>query len=338
MTYEEEKELKRQQKLELKEKKKAEKLALKESRKQGKDEKKNESESNSPANDPIQAQTSESASDNNETVNASVSYDSYEVKSQESGDSESTIETKVNDSENKESEVKESEDKDSDTKDSDSKYSDTKDSDSEVTEEDPADDYTEEDYNNPDYKKVKKKKDPNEVNIVKELLSLIIYIGVVIILCYLLITYVGQRTSVNGESMENTLYNGDQLWVDKFNYHFNDPERFDIIVFPYPQDEEVYFVKRIIGLPGEKVQILPDGNIYINDTLLVESYGKEIILDSGIASDPVYLGEDEYFVMGDNRNDSRDSRWADVGNISREKIIGRVGFRLAPFSSFGKVE
>lgn len=83
---------------------------------------------------------------------------------------------------------------------------------------------------------------------------------------------------------------------------------------------------------------MPDGNIYINDTLLVESYGKEIILDSGIASDPVYLGEDEYFVMGDNRNDSRDSRWADVGNIKREKIIGRVALRLAPFSSFGKVD
>ena len=204
----------------------------------------------------------------------------------------------------------------------------------EASDEESAKDEAEED-NNPDYKKVKKPKS-QEVNIVKELLSLIIYIGIVIILCYCIIEYVGQRTTVNGRSMENTLQDGDNLWIDKFTYHFKDPKRFDVIVFPY--EDDVYYIKRVIGLPGETIQILKDGAIVIDGKVLVESYGKEVIMDSGTASEPLTLGEDEYFVMGDNRNDSRDSRWADVGNINKSDIIGKAVYRLTPFSKFGKID
>ena len=189
---------------------------------------------------------------------------------------------------------------------------------------------------NTDYVKEKKTKAPEEINIVKELFSLIIYIGVVIIICYCIITYVGQRTTVNGRSMESTLHDGDNLWIDKFTYHFKDPERFDIVVFPY--EDDVYYIKRIIGLPGERVQILADGTIMINGKRLVESYGKEIILESGTAAEERTLAEDEYFVLGDNRNDSRDSRWADVGDISKDIIIGKAVFRLSPLSKFGKID
>ena len=190
---------------------------------------------------------------------------------------------------------------------------------------------------NPDYKKKKKKKSgKNEVNIVKELLMLIIYIGIVILLCYCIITFVGQRTTVHGNSMNPTLENGDNLWIDKFSYKFGDPKRFDIIVFPY-KDSDVYYIKRVIGLPGETVQIAPDGSIIIDGTILKESYGKEVIRDSGTACDPITLGKDEYFVLGDNRNDSRDSRWPDVGNIHKDKIIGKAVLRLSPFSKFGRV-
>ena len=185
--------------------------------------------------------------------------------------------------------------------------------------------------------KEKVERKPEEVNIVKELFSLVIYIGVVILICYLIITFVGQRTTVNGHSMENTLQDGDNLWIDKFTYHFKDPKRFDIIVFPY-QDEDVYYIKRIIGLPGETVQIAPDGSILIDGKILAESYGKEVIFDSGTASEPRTLGEDEYFVLGDNRNDSRDSRWADVGNIDKDNIVGRAVFRLTPFKNMGKLD
>ena len=137
--------------------------------------------------------------------------------------------------------------------------------------------------------------------------------------------------------METTLSNGDNLIVDKITYRFKDPQRFDIIVFPYKYKPNTYYIKRIIGLPGEKIQIDMDGNIYVNDELLNESYGREIIRGDmvGRAAEPIILGEDEYFVLGDNRNNSSDSRVESVGNIKRKDIIGRAWLRLWPFNSFG---
>ena len=189
-------------------------------------------------------------------------------------------------------------------------------------------------------KKRKKKKDkkPEEVNIVKELLSLIIYIGIVVLLCFIIINFVGCRSRVDGESMMPTLNDKDNLWVDKLSYTFGDPKRFDVIIFNY--NEDTTYVKRIIGLPGETVCIDRDGKIYINDKLLVEDYGKEKISPNnlGRASQPVLLGEGEYFVLGDNRNNSSDSRWADVGNVQREDIVGKVLLRIYPFKDIGFVK
>ena len=116
---------------------------------------------------------------------------------------------------------------------------------------------------------------------------------------------------------------------------FHEPERFDIIVFPYQYKEDTYFIKRIIGMPGETVQITDKGEILINGEELVESYGREVIKDPGLASDPITLGEDEYFVMGDNRNYSKDSRFPDVGNIKRADIIGKAWLRIYPFDKIG---
>lgn len=173
--------------------------------------------------------------------------------------------------------------------------------------------------------------------VMKELISTAIYLLVVLGITYLLITYVGQRTVVDGESMETTLSHGDNLIVDKITYRFNDPERFDIIVFPFQYQEDTYYIKRIIGLPGETVQIDMEGNIYINGEILTESYGREIIKveNIGRAKDPIVLGEDEYFVMGDNRNNSSDSRTEIVGNIKRDQIIGRAWLRMWPLDDFG---
>ncbi len=173
-----------------------------------------------------------------------------------------------------------------------------------------------------------------KISPLKELLSMLIYIGVVLGVTFLIITFVGQRTHVSGESMENTLDNGDQLIVDKITYRFQDPERFDIIVFPFHYKENTYYIKRIIGLPGETVQIA-DGTIYINGQVLEESYGREVMQDPGIAAEPITLGEDEYFVLGDNRNQSSDSRDPSVGLIHRDEIIGRAWLRIWPLNSFG---
>jgi signal peptidase I len=184
-------------------------------------------------------------------------------------------------------------------------------------------------------KKQKKKKDEpekKEINIVKDLINLCIYILVVIALCWVVLTYVGQRTEVSGDSMNNTLHSGDSLWIDKLSYHFKDPERFDIVVFPpYEDEEDTYYIKRIIGLPGETIYIDEAGTIYINDEPLEgDVYGKEVIEEShrGVASEPVTLGDDEYFVMGDNRNNSRDSRVEEVGNVKRDQFTGKAVFRF----------
>ena len=175
-------------------------------------------------------------------------------------------------------------------------------------------------------------------NTLKEILDFVIYIAVVMAIAALLVTFVVQRTTVNGHSMEATLSDGDNLLMDKLSYRFKDPERFDIIVFPYAGEENTHFIKRIIGLPGETVRIDYEGNIYINGEILDEDYGLETIVNPGIAVDEITLGEDEYFVLGDNRNNSKDSRFEDVGNIKRDDIIGKVFVRFYPFSDFGLVK
>ncbi|EOS37216.1 signal peptidase I [Lachnospiraceae bacterium A4] len=172
-------------------------------------------------------------------------------------------------------------------------------------------------------------------HVLKEILSISIYLLLVFCAAYLIVTYVGQRTQVSGSSMETTLSDGDHLIVDKISYRFEDPERFDIIVFPYQYDTDTYYIKRIIGMPGETVQIDDSGNIYVDGELLEEAYGREVIQNPGRANDPILLGDDEYFVMGDNRNNSSDSRDPSVGNIHRKDIIGRAFIRIWPSSKFG---
>ena len=174
----------------------------------------------------------------------------------------------------------------------------------------------------------------------RELLNTAIYLLCVLGAVWLVITFVGQRTEVEGASMENTLHNGDNLIVDKLSYRFHDPERFDIIVFPFQFQDNTYYIKRIIGLPGETVQIMDDGSIYINGEKLEENYGMEVIKPEtiGRAAEPIELGEDEYFVMGDNRNNSSDSRTDMVGNIKRENIIGKAWLRIWPVSNFGVLQ
>ena len=176
--------------------------------------------------------------------------------------------------------------------------------------------------------------------IMRELLNTAIYLLCVLGAVWLVITFVGQRTEVEGASMENTLHNGDNLIVDKLSYRFHDPERFDIIVFPFQFQDNTYYIKRIIGLPGETVQIMDDGSIYINGEKLEENYGMEVIKPDtiGRAAEPIELGDDEYFVMGDNRNNSSDSRTDMVGNITRENIIGKAWLRIWPVSDFGVLQ
>lgn len=172
--------------------------------------------------------------------------------------------------------------------------------------------------------------------IFREILDWVIYIGVILLFTYLIITYVGVRTRVSGQSMQPTLHDGDNLLVDKLTYRFRDPKRYEIVVFPYKYEEDTYYIKRIIGLPGETVQII-DGYVYINGEKLKKDYGAEVMQDAGIAEEPIMLGEDEYFVLGDNRNHSSDSRVPNVGVLKRKDLMGRAWVRIWPFDSIGVI-
>ena len=174
--------------------------------------------------------------------------------------------------------------------------------------------------------------------VLKEILNTVIYLIVVFILTFLFITFVAQRTEVSGSSMEPTLQDGDSLLVDKLSYRFGSPKRYDIIIFPYQYGDDQYFIKRVIGLPGETVRVDYYGYIYINGNVLDENYGAEIIEDPGRAETEIKLGEDEYFVMGDNRNHSMDSRDVSVGNIHKDDILGKAFIRIYPFSTFGGIK
>ena len=168
---------------------------------------------------------------------------------------------------------------------------------------------------------------------IKSILSNVLYITAVLLFSFLIVRYVGQRTEVIGSSMVPTLEDGNQLITDKITYRFREPERFDIIVFPHGPAKE-YYIKRIIGIPGETVNIDEDGTIYINGEVLEENYGYGSTEPQERGSE-VVLSEDEYFVLGDNREVSLDSRYSEVGNIPRSIVIGRAWLRLYPFGEFG---
>ena len=177
---------------------------------------------------------------------------------------------------------------------------------------------------------------PKQGSLIREL---IIY-ALLLILCVRIVpTYIIQRTIVDGPSMEDTLHDGESLLVEKISWHFGWIDRFDIIVFyPYGREvEEEYYVKRVIGLPGETVQII-GSEIYINGEVLEENYGKDPITNPGRAAEPIILGEDEYFVLGDNRAVSLDSRYDSVGNVKRENIGGKAIFRIWPLNKFGRLD
>ena len=159
-------------------------------------------------------------------------------------------------------------------------------------------------------------------NMAKSLLGLLLYILLIFGTAYLLGHFVVGQVEVDGPSMNDTLQDHDRVLMNKFTYRIKTLDRFDVIVFKYAYDTDTDYIKRVIGLPGETVRIDLDGNIYINEELLEEDYGKEVIDDPGIAEDGITLGENEYFVLGDNRNNSSDSRDPDVAAVSKDQIKG----------------
>ena len=167
-------------------------------------------------------------------------------------------------------------------------------------------------------------------------LSFSLYILAVVLITVFLRYFVIERVVVVGESMEPTLDSRDNVLVDKLSARAGEIDRYDIVVFPV---DGVFLIKRVYGLPGETVRIDETGVIYINDKPIDDRYAYQIIKDPGRASGAgVTLQPDEYFVLGDNRNNSVDSRFSEVGNIKDKDIRGRVILRLTPLSRFGKIK
>lgn len=183
----------------------------------------------------------------------------------------------------------------------------------------------------------RRKKDMN-FPLLKEIFSWIIEIAIVLMMAFVLVYFIGMRTSVVGQSMSETLENGDQILVNRFMYKVIGPKANDVIVFlPNGNEKSHYYVKRVIGVPGDTVQI-KDGRIYVNGTEFTEKVDVAAIEDAGLAADAVTLDDDEYFVLGDNRNNSEDSRYANIGNIKREYIIGKAWFVISTGDRFGFIK
>ena len=183
----------------------------------------------------------------------------------------------------------------------------------------------------------RRKKDVN-FPLLKEIFSWIIEIAIVLMMAFVLVYFIGMRTSVVGQSMSETLENGDQILVNRFMYKVIGPKANDVIVFlPNGNEKSHYYVKRVIGVPGDTVQI-KNGRIYVNGTEFTEKVDVASIEDAGLAADAVTLGDDEYFVLGDNRNNSEDSRYANIGNIKREYIIGKAWFVISTGDRFGFIK
>ena len=165
--------------------------------------------------------------------------------------------------------------------------------------------------------------------IIKDILEMLVGSAVAVFLAFVLIFSAGMRTSVVGNSMEPVLYNGQEILMNRLIYRISTPKRGDVIVFlPNGNQNSHFYVKRVVGLPGETVQIR-DGSVYIDGVLLAEEDRFDKIADPGIAQNELLLASDEFFVLGDNRNSSEDSRSGNIGAVKKDTIIGKAWFHLA---------
>lgn len=165
----------------------------------------------------------------------------------------------------------------------------------------------------------------------------LLQIAIVCGFAFVFVWYFGQRVSTIGDSMNPVLKNGDTVLVNRIIYDASSPKRGDVIVFKPNGNENMHsYIKRIIGLPGETVQI-KDGIIYIDGEILEEEYETSAIVDAGLAEEEIVLEGDEFFVLGDNRESSEDSRMPDVGNVKRSEIEGKAWFIAGP-KRFGRVK
>jgi len=186
-----------------------------------------------------------------------------------------------------------------------------------------------------DFDKQEKKSKRNKL-IIKVVLW-VIAVGIAVFLGWLFTVVALEKTNMVGSGMEPTLSDDDVIVVNRMSYLFSDPERFDVIVFNKTGKEHSYYAcRRVYGLPGETVQI-KDGKVLINGSEIEDIIIVDEMITPGLFEEEVTLDDDEFFVLGDNRNDCEDSRYFNFGNVTRNEIIGKAFIRLSPFSIISKL-
>ena len=182
----------------------------------------------------------------------------------------------------------------------------------------------------------KKEGEDQPFSLKKEIISWLQIIVAAVVIALVLNNFVIANSRVPTGSMENTIMSRSRVIGSRLAYSKDDPQRGDIVIFHYPDDESIYYVKRVIGLPGETVMI-EDGKVYINgsDTPLDEPYLAEPMEGS---YGPYTVPEGCYFMLGDNRNNSRDARFWENKYVKKDKIIAKVLFCYYPISRFGAVK
>lgn len=166
---------------------------------------------------------------------------------------------------------------------------------------------------------------------IKDVIDILKSVAIAAVAALLLITFVFETVSVDGFSMNPTLNDRDRLIVEKVTYYFRQPLPGDIVVIKYPANPEEKFIKRVVAVAGNTVEV-KNNTLYINGEAKKEDY----LLEKTMADfNKVTVPEGTIFVMGDNRNNSRDSRYSDVGFVKRSMVVGRAVLRLYPFSDFG---
>ena len=181
-----------------------------------------------------------------------------------------------------------------------------------------------------------KKKKITKEDVIKETLSWIETIGFAIVFAFLITTFIIVNAKVPSASMETTVMTGDRLIANRLSYKLSKPERYDIVVFKFPDDESKLYIKRIIGLPGDTVNIR-NGHVYINDS--TEPLREDFLHEPMRTADATFVvPEGHYFMMGDNRNHSSDSRFWTNKFVAEDKILGKAAFRYFPVKSIGPVK
>lgn len=172
-----------------------------------------------------------------------------------------------------------------------------------------------------------KKKKRISANLIKEIMSWVFLIFVAVFIAFFCVYVAGMTIRMIGVSMEPGLENGQKVLINRYAYLLTSPKKGDVVAFlPNGNENSHYYVKRVVACPGDTVQII-DGRLYVNELQVAEeAYDK--MATAGIAENPIILGSDEYFVLGDNRNNSEDSRSANIGPVKGKDIIGKVWFHL----------